>query len=750
MSMAMAWLHIIIGSARESLLDTNTLPPQTLPSRPVLGQTTGYMICSISKLTRLKALSHLTLIVLFASLFSCTQSHEAQTGNTVPAKKDSKTPESGIQAIKKAGVLRALILQPNDTSLPREGSSIQIDKSRIEAFAHSLGVHVEFIPMSSVEQLIDALVKSQADVIATALPSMSPKDGMLISKPVKYEKQILVANRSHRKRLKKYRALRKYKLIRSAYLTDALLAKLNKRARKPIEVIEPQNAQDTDEILYSIGSSKKRLATVVLTHNLNDYLLYRDDVSVAKSLGRVSMSLAFRADLQDLVEVADDFFAEYAMTPHLRKRFGGDLKDIKKRHVIRVALLNNSVSYFIYRGQQVGFQFDLAELLSMRLGVRLEVVIPERPGKLFDLLLENRADLAFVTPTLNNALFDKCGYSLPIDHADQILVQPASEPAITTLDELKGRTIHVRRSSQYYSTLVQLQKTVPDLHVVPASENDETEDLIDKVGRGEIPLTVANSALLKVELTYRDDVQGTLVLSRARPLVFAVRKESRQLLDRLNRFVLEDCSGPKFQALLHKYFSRDKHMTQVRTQTLAKSGAISPYDDMVKKIAREYGLDWRLVLAQMYQESRFDPNAKSWAGAEGLLQVMPQTAKQLDLKNPFDPEQNIRAGVSYLMQLLKRFDKTLPFRQRIRFALASYNAGIGHVQDAIRLAKTMGKDPKVWFGNVERAMLLLEKPRYYRRARNGYCRGSEPVTYVSKIQDKYDAYTSLVPVVAGK
>jgi membrane-bound lytic murein transglycosylase F len=129
----------------------------------------------------------------------------------------------------------------------------------------------------------------------------------------------------------------------------------------------------------------------------------------------------------------------------------------------------------------------------------------------------------------------------------------------------------------------------------------------------------------------------------------------------------------------------------------------------------------------------------------GLLQVMPQTAAELGVGDPWDPESNIHAGVKYMAWLLLRFETTLPMRQRIRFALASYNAGLGHVRDARRLAKETGLNPDRWFGNVEKAIVLLEKQKFYKRARHGYCRGSEPAQYVSRIQTKYDAYSRLMP-----
>ena len=123
---------------------------------------------------------------------------------------------------------------------------------------------------------------------------------------------------------------------------------------------------------------------------------------------------------------------------------------------------------------------------------------------------------------------------------------------------------------------------------------------------------------------------------------------------------------------------------------------------------------------------------------------MPQTAHALGFDHPERPAQGVAAGVEYIHQLIGRIDPTLPLRVRVRMALAAYNAGLGHVRDARRLADRLHLDPDKWFGNVSKAMLLLEQPRYYRHARYGYCRGSEPVAYVSQIQNRYDNYVKIV------
>jgi membrane-bound lytic murein transglycosylase F len=174
-------------------------------------------------------------------------------------------------------------------------------------------------------------------------------------------------------------------------------------------------------------------------------------------------------------------------------------------------------------------------------------------------------------------------------------------------------------------------------------------------------------------------------------------------------------------------------------------GGVSEYDPIFQKFAPRYGFDWRLTAAQAYQESRFDARAKSREGAVGLLQILPRTAKSLGFTSLTDPEECTHAGIAFLSALMGQLEPDLALQQRLRFALAAYNVGFGHLSDARRLADEHGLDKNRWFGNVEKAMLELQKPIYYRRARYGYARGSEPVKYVSEIQTRYEQYLTLVP-----
>ncbi len=679
------------------------------------------------------------MLLLGWVVVACGRPASEQGGDAGPAVEPEP---GGFAAMCPSGRMRALLWQPGGTEVPRAGSALAEDRARAIALARSVGLEIEFVPVLQRADLIPALLAGRGDLVATPLVSRSSISGVAFSQPIRQVDRVVVVSSRLRRPPGGPAELRRLALLHTTAGDDALLDRLEREAGDRLEVVATADPADSDEILARVAADP-RLAAVVLGHRLEDYLAFRDDVQAAFTVDRLPLALAVRREAADVWNTGNILLTEFALTPHLRRRHGGDLEQMTERGVLRVAMLNNALAYFIYRGQQVGFQYELAERLARKLGLRLEVVVPDRPAELSRLLVEQRADLALVTPTLEDPHFEDCAYSLPLDHADQVLVQPAGEEPIRRRAELTGRTVHVRRSSQYFRTLRRLRAQVPTLRIATVDEKLGTEDLIRRVGEGEIPLTVANSAMLAVEQTYRDDIQGTLVLSRARPLVFAVRTESRALLKRLNRFVLETCGGPAYQALLDRYFGRNQRLGAVREASLSVGGAISPYDDLAKRIGREHGVDWRLILAQAHQESRFHPRAVSWAGAQGLMQIMPGTAREMGLADPWDPEQNMRTGVAYLSHLIDRIDPSLPMRQRIRFALVAYNAGLGHLRDARRLARGKGWDPDRWFGHVERAMALLEKPRYYRRARHGYVRGSEPVQYVSRIQDKYDAYTRL-------
>ena len=341
-------------------------------------------------------------------------------------------------------------------------------------------------------------------------------------------------------------------------------------------------------------------------------------------------------------------------------------------------------------------------------------------------------------------------YSRPYHYARQHIVVHENDPA-RSLEDLDNRTVFVRHHSRYWDRLSDLQEQGARFSVRATHDDVETEQLIQLVSRGKYKATMADEHLLDIELAKSVPVRSAYALGQEIPHVVAVRKRNPKLKQALDEFVKRIYKSEFYNVTYIEYFKNRQSVQRLARGRVvdALKGQISPYDELVRKYSDRYGFDWRLVTAQMYQESRFDPGAKSQFGARGLMQLMPRTAKAMGVKDINDPASSIRGGIKYLDWLRDRFDADLPISDRLWFTLASYNAGAGHVQDARRLAAQLGRDPDRWFGHTEQAMLLLKRKQYAQKARYGYVNGSEPVNYVRDIKQRFEAYVDLSRNIAS-
>lgn len=660
----------------------------------------------------------------------------------VPLEAEPARAPDDLAGVRARGVLRVLVHRLSAEAIPRAGSAAAADAALLESLADRLGVALETVGVPEASGLVPALLEGRGDLIGDAL-FIDRALGVSYT-PALRTVGLVVVGRKGAPLPRGAAQVRGREVWARASV--AALAPVAAVVKANVLTVSPAPERvDAEEMLARLGAGDAPLA-LVRSDQLAAYRSYADDVTPGPVLADgLPVAWAVRKGSPELLETASALVYERALTSHKTVAYAGDLPEIRKRRVLRVAMLNNPVSYFVYRGQEVGFQYDLAALLAARLAVRLEVVVPDRPADVWRLLDERLVDVVPVSLAAGTEVPPGVTLTRPLAWADQVVVQPAGEAPIKDAAELAGKVIYVRPSSAYMPALKALVDRVPTLTLAPAPEDADTEELIDKVGKGQLPLTVSNSALLEMELTYRDDVKGSLVIAEHQPLVWATRGDAPALAKRLDDFVSRESALPDWADIHARYFKNKKRMAEVMAASSEGSGALSPYDELTRRYGRKFGLDWRLLVAQMYQESRFDPKAVSWMGARGLLQVMPQTGRELGFKDLFDPEQNVNAGVKYLTQMIGALDPAIPLQQRVRFGLAAYNAGFGHVIDARAVARQRGLDPNRWFKNVEVAMALLEKPEFYRRARHGYVRGREPVTYVSQIQTKYEAYSSIAP-----
>ena len=249
-----------------------------------------------------------------------------------------------------------------------------------------------------------------------------------------------------------------------------------------------------------------------------------------------------------------------------------------------------------------------------------------------------------------------------------------------------------------------------------------------------------DSHQFKAENTEAFEVKALFALSEPVPIAWAARSSDTLLLSAANEFVNKNYRHKFYNALYTRYFERRK----AKSNTIfASAEPLSPYDQIVKQYAEKYDFDWRLIVAQMYQESQFDPEAVSYAGAEGLMQIMPETAEDLKTKDVYDPKSSIRSGVKYLGMLRDQFEEELLLEEKTWFSLASYNAGFNRIKSARSLAIEMGLDKNKWFDNVEKAMLVLARPFEKEGEIIRNCRCGQTVVYVQEIRTLYNNYVRL-------
>ncbi len=419
----------------------------------------------------------------------------------------------------------------------------------------------------------------------------------------------------------------------------------------------------------------------------------------------------------------------------------------------------NSTNYFIYRGEPMGYQYELLNLLAEHLGVRLDVVVNNNLDESFGCLLSDDCDLLAINLTVTRERGRIVDFTEPHSQTRQVLVQrrPSEWQYMSSneLDtamvrnpiDLAGKTVHVQRNSSYAARLRNLMEEIGDT-IMMVEVDYVAEQLITMVAGGEIDYTVSDENIARVNQTYYDNLDIGTAVSFTQNLAWAVRKGDHHLRDSINAWLSDFKSTIDFRLLYAKYFYNQRSARIVQSDFyVLTSGRISPYDELIRKYSEDINWDWRLLASMIYQESRFLPDAQSWAGARGLMQLMPNTARRFGVNDITNPEENIRAGVRYIKWLDEVLRDRIPEREeRVKFILASYNVGLGHILDARALARKYGEDPDQWTGGVDYFILNKSNPEYFLDpvVRHGYARGYEPYRYVGDILTRYEHYRNIV------
>ncbi len=437
-----------------------------------------------------------------------------------------------------------------------------------------------------------------------------------------------------------------------------------------------------------------------------------------------------------------------------------DLDAIRQKGKLVALTDYNSISYFTYRGTPMGYQYELLQNLASKLGLKLELEVSNNLERDFDDLANHKVDLLAINLTVTAERQKMMSFTQPIMETRQVLVQlsdrqrrrnnpdyDGSMQIKSTLD-MAGKTIHVVKNSAFAERLRNIESEIGDSIDIVEVENIDSEQLIEQVAHGEIDYCVTDEPVAMINQTYYPALDISVAVSFPQNMAWAVSLDNPQLLEAVNNWISETKGSAFHRVLYKKYFKDPKTLTRAQSPYLSfKGGSISVYDDAIKKYSKIIDWDWRLLAAVIYQESRFKVDARSWCGAYGLMQLMPETAAKYGIDSTSSAEANIKAGVKYLKWIDKQLiDSIADKNERIKFVLASYNIGLGHILDARRVARANGANPDVWDDGVDFYLLHKSEALYYdpELVRSGYCRGDETYNFVREIMERYRIYTTLI------
>ncbi len=436
-----------------------------------------------------------------------------------------------------------------------------------------------------------------------------------------------------------------------------------------------------------------------------------------------------------------------------------DLDKIKEL----IAIVDNSTtSYFIYKGQPMGYEYELLSLLAEDLGVELELMITTDIDDAMSKLNSGEGDIVAYNLTVTKKRAERIAFTNRLTLSRQVLVQKKPDnwrqmklheiekQMIRDQVDLIGQEVHVRKSSSFVSRLQNLSEEMGgDVIIVEEPGNIEVETLIQRVANGDIMFTVADENVARLNATYHKNLDIETPISFSQRIAWGIRQSAVNLLQTTNSWLNQMKKNVPFYTIYDRYFKSSKaSLRRVHSEYSTLVGnQLSPYDSLIRKGALELGWDWELLASLIFQESKFNLKADSWVGAKGLMQLMPATAKQFGATDPENPQQGISAGVKYLKWLDEFWQPKVPNNEeRIKFVLGSYNVGQGHVLDARKLCTKYDKDPTIWDDHVAFYLLKKSEPEFYNDpvVSAGYCRGQEPVHYVDEILYRFDQYKQLM------
>lgn len=419
-----------------------------------------------------------------------------------------------------------------------------------------------------------------------------------------------------------------------------------------------------------------------------------------------------------------------------------NLDKIKAKKRLDVIILNSPTVYYIGPDKEMGFEYELLSSYAKEIGADLNLSVVNTVDEALEMSKKGIGDITAAGLSITEArekefMFGPKYFMVQeqmICHKD--MYRQKNFPK--DMEDLTGLNVVVGKSTSYEQTLKSLEENYPEMKINYDAELS-TQQLLEMVWKKEIDCTVSDSNIFAINQRYYPELSMAFVVSERKQLAWILPNDDKSLKNDLYKWINRCEQAGKMAELRDFYYSYLNVFDYYDTKVFHKrmKSRLPKYEKHFKEAAAKYDIPWVLLAAQSYQESHWNAKAKSHTGVRGMMMLTQTTAKHLGVKNRMDPKQSIYGGAKYISQIEKRFGDEVKGLNRIAFALAAYNVGMGHLHDAQTLARRMNKNPNSW-RDIKTVLPLLSQKKYYKQLKYGYARGSEPVRYVSAIQQYAD------------
>ena len=431
-----------------------------------------------------------------------------------------------------------------------------------------------------------------------------------------------------------------------------------------------------------------------------------------------------------------------AYMPASRSKQSSLLDKIKKSKKLNVVLLNSPSTYYIGVDGPQGFEYDLLNIYAKSIGAELNIKTAHTVKEAIELSKNPNIHItsASLSKTKDREKLFNFGPSY-FEVQEQVICHRGmlkSKKFPRDVEALAGLHIAVGEDTSYSETIRSLQEDGFDINATFTSKYS-TQELLEKVAKKEIDCTIADTNIYALNLRYFPEIIQAFTISGREQLAWVLAPNSKELESDMYQWLNSFNQSGKMSQLKDHYYSYIKFFDYYDTKMFYKriKSRLPKYKKYFVDAGKRYHIPWKLIAAISYQESHWNHKAKSFTGVRGLMMLTLNTAKKLGIKNRVDPKQSVIGGTRHLNQMLKFVPEDVVGENRLKFALAAYNIGLGHIYDARKLALKMGLNPSVW-SDLKQVLPLLSQKRYYKNLKHGYARGSEPVNYVESIYNFRD------------